>query len=73
VTRAAGKHASRLDWARIERAALRRSGVPTLILLPPGRARPAVTRVRDARATHDTGSVPSGVRDPSAPSSGPTR
>jgi L,D-transpeptidase ErfK/SrfK len=35
VERAAGKQASRLDWPRIERAALRRSGVPTLILLPP--------------------------------------
>jgi L,D-transpeptidase ErfK/SrfK len=41
VTRAAGKHANRLDWARIERAALRRSGVPTPILLPPSPARPA--------------------------------
>jgi L,D-transpeptidase ErfK/SrfK len=35
VTRAAGQHASRLDWVRVERAALRRSGVPTPILLPP--------------------------------------
>jgi L,D-transpeptidase ErfK/SrfK len=35
VTRAAGKHAARLDWRRVDRAALRRSGVPTLILLPP--------------------------------------
>ena len=34
VKRAAGKEAARLDWAKIERAALRRSGVPTLILLP---------------------------------------
>jgi L,D-transpeptidase ErfK/SrfK len=34
VTRAAGKHAGRLDWPRIERAALRRSGVPTPILRP---------------------------------------
>jgi len=33
VTRAAGKQASRLDWPRIGRAALRRSGVPTPILL----------------------------------------
>jgi L,D-transpeptidase ErfK/SrfK len=39
VTRAAGKHASRLDWTRIERAALRRSGVPTPILLPAGALR----------------------------------
>jgi len=39
VTRAAGKQAARLDWARVERAALRRSGVPTLILLPPSPAR----------------------------------
>jgi hypothetical protein len=52
VTRAAGKHASRLDWARIERAALRRSGVPTLILLPRGPARPALTRERDLHAAH---------------------
>jgi len=44
VTRAAGKHAARLDWPRIERAALRRSGVPTLILLPQRPARPASTR-----------------------------
>jgi L,D-transpeptidase ErfK/SrfK len=35
VTKAAGKQARRLDWARIERAGLRRSGVPTPILLPP--------------------------------------
>jgi L,D-transpeptidase ErfK/SrfK len=35
VRRAAGRQAARLDWARIERAALRRSGVPTPILLPP--------------------------------------
>jgi len=41
VTRAAGKQASRLDWARIERTALRRDGVPTPILLPPGPARTA--------------------------------
>ena len=41
VTRAAGRHASRLDWASIERTAQRRSGVPTSILLPPTRARPA--------------------------------
>jgi L,D-transpeptidase ErfK/SrfK len=34
VTKAAGRHASRLDWTRIERAALRRSGVPTAILRP---------------------------------------
>jgi len=49
VTRAAGKQAGRLDWARIERAALRRSGVPTLILLPRGPAHPAATRERNAR------------------------
>jgi len=42
VTKAAGRHASRLDWVRIERAALRRSGVPTAILrpLPRSAARP---------------------------------
>ncbi len=32
--RAAGKDANRLDWPRIERAALRRSGVPTPATLP---------------------------------------
>lgn len=32
--RAAGEDADRLDWPRIERAALRRSGVPTPALLP---------------------------------------
>jgi L,D-transpeptidase ErfK/SrfK len=46
VTRAAGKHASRLDWVRIERAALRRSGVPTFILLPPSPTRPASAALR---------------------------
>ncbi len=48
VTRAAGKHASRLDWPRIERTALRRSGVPTFILrpLPQRPARPVATRER---------------------------
>jgi L,D-transpeptidase ErfK/SrfK len=50
VTRAAGKQAGRLDWARIRRAALRRSGVPTLILLPRSPAPPAATRERNARA-----------------------
>jgi L,D-transpeptidase ErfK/SrfK len=34
VTQAAGRHASRLDWASIERTAQRRSGVPTSILSP---------------------------------------
>jgi L,D-transpeptidase ErfK/SrfK len=34
VKRAAGKHARRIDWARVERVALRRSGVPTPIFLP---------------------------------------
>ena len=48
VTRAAGKHASRLDWPRIERAALRRSGVPMPILLPENPVRPAALRDRDA-------------------------
>ena len=38
VKRAAGRHAARLDWARIERAALRRSGVPTAILRPPAQS-----------------------------------
>jgi L,D-transpeptidase ErfK/SrfK len=33
--RAAGRQAARLDWATIDRAALRRSGVPTPILRPP--------------------------------------
>jgi L,D-transpeptidase ErfK/SrfK len=35
VKRAAGKDANRLDWPRIERAALRRSGVPTPATLRP--------------------------------------
>ena len=50
VTRAAGKYAKRVDWARIERAALRRSGVPTPILLPPSpvRAAPEGERGRSA-------------------------
>jgi L,D-transpeptidase ErfK/SrfK len=43
VTRAAGKDAARLDWARIERAALRRSGVPALVLRP-------APALREARA-----------------------
>jgi len=34
VTRAAGKAAGRIDWARVERAGLRRSGVPTLVMRP---------------------------------------
>ncbi len=37
VTRAAGPDADRVDWPRVERAALRRSGVPTPALLPPQR------------------------------------
>jgi L,D-transpeptidase ErfK/SrfK len=48
VTRAAGKQAARLDWARIKRASLRRSGVPTPILLPRSPAPPAATRERKA-------------------------
>jgi L,D-transpeptidase ErfK/SrfK len=35
IRRAAGKQAARVDWARVERAVTRRSGVPTLILGPP--------------------------------------
>ena len=46
VTRAAGKQAGRLDWPRIERAGLRRSGVPTPILLPPD---PAARATLDGR------------------------
>lgn len=46
LTRAAGKHAGRLDWARIEHAAVRRSGVPTPTLLPPSPARPAALAPR---------------------------
>jgi L,D-transpeptidase ErfK/SrfK len=49
VTRAAGRQAGRLDWARIKYAALRRSGVPTLILLPRGPVQPAATRERSTR------------------------
>jgi L,D-transpeptidase ErfK/SrfK len=37
ILRAAGAGATRLDWARVERAVARRSGVPTLILPPPPR------------------------------------
>ena len=44
VTEAAGKQAARLDWPRIERTALRRSGVPTLILRPPSPPRAAPPR-----------------------------
>ena len=47
VTQAAGKEASRIAWPEVERAALRRSGVPTLILRP---ASPAPAREREARA-----------------------
>jgi L,D-transpeptidase ErfK/SrfK len=35
IERAAGKRAGEVDWARVERAVTRRSGVPTLILGPP--------------------------------------
>ena len=38
VLRAAGKQAERLDWPRIERAGLRRSGVPLRITQPAGEA-----------------------------------
>jgi L,D-transpeptidase ErfK/SrfK len=48
VTRAAGKQAGRLDWARVERAALRRSGVPTPILRPRDPLHPVATRERKA-------------------------
>jgi hypothetical protein len=51
VTRAAGKQAGRLDWPRVRRAALRRSGVPNLILLPRAPAPPATTPERTARGT----------------------
>jgi L,D-transpeptidase ErfK/SrfK len=58
VTRAAGKHASRLDWARIEQAALRRSGVPTPILQPTraGGSRPSSPPPR--RASPGRGRAP---------------
>jgi L,D-transpeptidase ErfK/SrfK len=36
VVRAAGEHAGRVDWAAVEHAAKRRSGVPNPILLRPG-------------------------------------
>jgi len=49
VTRAAGKQVGRLDWPRIERAALRRSGVPTAILQPPKPVPTAAPRERNAR------------------------
>jgi L,D-transpeptidase ErfK/SrfK len=52
VTRAAGAHAARLDWARIERAALRRSGVPAFILRPPpAQATRAPRSASSARST----------------------
>jgi L,D-transpeptidase ErfK/SrfK len=44
VLRAAGEHADRIDWAAVERAAKRRSGVPNPILLPPGAAADATAR-----------------------------
>jgi L,D-transpeptidase ErfK/SrfK len=44
VTRAAGPDAGRLDWARIERVALRRSGVPAPILRPAAPAPVAASR-----------------------------
>jgi L,D-transpeptidase ErfK/SrfK len=44
VKRAAGRHAGRVDWARVERVGLRRSGVPAPILLPAGPARTVATR-----------------------------
>ena len=78
VKRAAGKHAARLDWPRIERAALRRSGVPTLILLPPSPARRSVTR--PAPAASRQWSVPRprrgrrrGCRRPRGPGSSSAR
>jgi L,D-transpeptidase ErfK/SrfK len=40
VERAAGADAGRLDWPRIERAVLRRSGVPTPALLPRAAVQP---------------------------------
>ena len=46
VTRAAGEHAGRLDWPKIEGAALRRSGVPNPILRPPGAGAVASAPVR---------------------------
>lgn len=47
VTRAAGKAESRIDWARVERAGLRRSGVPNRITIPA--AETAAPAQRDAR------------------------
>ena len=38
VTRAAGSDAARIDWPRVEAAALRRTGVPIPALLPRPRA-----------------------------------
>jgi L,D-transpeptidase ErfK/SrfK len=43
IARAAGTQAARVDWARVERAAARRSGVPTLILWPAQPARAATS------------------------------
>jgi L,D-transpeptidase ErfK/SrfK len=53
VTRAAGRQAARLDWPRIQRAALRRSGVPTLVMLPPAPVQPAATPRPGARSARD--------------------
>jgi L,D-transpeptidase ErfK/SrfK len=60
VTRAAGRHAGRLDWPRIERAALRRSGIPTPILLPAG-VRRAVAPGVQAGAAGPSTSRPAGA------------
>ena len=54
IQRAAGAHAARVDWARAERAGLRRSGVPTRITggpPRPGEQRPPPPGdAREARA-----------------------
>jgi len=67
VVQAAGTRADRLDWARIDRAALRRSGVPTPILLPAGPGRPAPTRARSTDAPRSPARLPGAGSPPAAP------
>jgi L,D-transpeptidase ErfK/SrfK len=49
VKRAAGKDAKRLDWARIDRAGLRRSGVPLRITQPVGTPSTSSADAREPR------------------------
>ena len=60
VKRAAGRHAERLDWSRIESAASGRSGVPAPILLPrpPARASQTGEPVSEAQAVDGRDAAP---------------